>query len=121
MNDAPTPGETLEAFEKAARLRAKLRYVFRLYVTGPTVQSNRAIVNTRRICEEHLKDRYELEVVDICQHPELARSEQIIAAPTLVKQQPLPVRRFVGDMSRTERLLAALDLPGGGAIQPALP
>ena len=121
MKKTPTPGDILKDFEEAARARAGFRFLLRLYVTGPTVQSNRAIVNTRRICEEHLKDRYDLEVVDICLHPELARSDQIIAAPTLVKQQPLPVRRFVGDMSRAERLLAALDLPGGGAIQPALP
>ncbi|MCW1921441.1 circadian clock KaiB family protein [Luteolibacter arcticus] len=121
MNDAPTPAEVLEAFEEAARAQAGVRYLFRLYVTGPTVQSNRAIVNTRRICEEHLKDRYDLEVVDICQHPELARSEQIIAAPTLVKQQPLPVRRFVGDMSRTDRLLAAIGLPGITPVQTAVP
>jgi circadian clock protein KaiB len=121
MKKTPTTGETLEDFEEAARSRAGLRYLLRLYVTGPTVQSNRAIVNTRRICEEHLKDRYDLEVIDICQHPELASSDQIIAAPTLVKQQPLPVRRFVGDMSRTDRLLAGLGLLVTPPLRPAAP
>jgi circadian clock protein KaiB len=121
MKKTPTPREVLEDFEEAARARAGLRYLLRLYITGPTVQSNRAIVNTRRICEEHLKDRYDLEVVDICQHPEMARSDQIIAAPTLVRQAPLPVRRFVGDMSRTDRLLAGLGLAGVDPLRPALP
>jgi circadian clock protein KaiB len=121
MKKNPTPEVTLEEFEEAARARAGLRFLLRLYITGPTVQSNRAIVNTRRICEEHLKDRYDLEVVDICKHPELASSDQIIAAPTLVKQQPLPVRRFVGDMSRTDRLLAGLGLSGSVPLRPALP
>lgn len=121
MKGKPTPEESLEEFEEAARAQSELRYILRLYVTGPTVQSNRAIVNTRRICEEHLRGRYDLEVVDICQHPELARTDQIIAAPTLVKQQPLPVRRFVGDMSRTDRLLAGLGLPVGPPLRPVLP
>jgi circadian clock protein KaiB len=121
MKKTPTPGEILEDFEEAARARTGFRYLLRLYVTGPTVQSNRAIVNTRRICEEHLKDRYDLEVVDICQNPELASRDQIIAAPTLIKQQPLPVRRFVGDMSRTDRLLAGLDLPGSPPLRPVGP
>ena len=70
----------------------------------------RAIVNIRKICEEHLQGRYELEVVDISQHPTLAEGEQIIAAPTLIKKLPLPLRRFIGDMSQTERILLGLDL-----------
>ncbi len=85
-------------------------YVLRLYVTGATAHSNRAISNIRKICEEHLSGRYDLEVVDISEHPSLAEGEQIIAAPTLVKQLPLPLRRFIGDMSQTDRLLVGLDL-----------
>jgi circadian clock protein KaiB len=114
MNDAPLPENEHKAMEAAATARLEARYVLRLYVAGPTVQSTRAIVNTRKICEEHLQGRYDLEVVDICKHPIMARSEQIIAAPTLVRKQPLPVRRFVGDMSRTEKMLAGLgiSLPG---------
>ena len=74
----------------------------------------------RKICEEHLEGRYDLDVVDIAQHPELAAGEQIIAAPTLVKISPLPVRRFIGDMSRTDRILLGLDLhPAPAMASPA--
>ncbi len=86
----------------------QIRYVLRLYVTGLTPHSSRAVVNLRRICEEHLPGRYDLEVVDILQHPELAEREQIVAAPTLIRELPLPLRRLIGDMSQTERLLIAL-------------
>ena len=85
-------------------------YVLRLYVTGSTTRSARAIANIRKICEEHLEGRYDLEIVDISQHPMLAEGEQIIAAPTLIKKLPLPLRRFIGDMSQTERILFGLDL-----------
>jgi len=67
-------------------------------------------VNIRKICEEHLQGRYDLEVVDISQRPMLAEGEQIIAAPTLIKKLPLPLRRFIGDLSQTERILLGLDL-----------
>jgi circadian clock protein KaiB len=87
-------------------------YVLRLYVTGTTAHSARAIVNIRKICEEHLAGRYDLEVIDLSLQPALAKGEQIIAAPTLVKKLPLPLRRFIGDMSQTERLLVGLDLRG---------
>lgn len=86
------------------------RYVLRLYVTGNTPRAMRAVVNIRKICEEHLEGRYELEVIDISQHPTLAEGEQIIAAPTLIKKLPHPLRRFIGDMSQTERILLGLDL-----------
>jgi circadian clock protein KaiB len=99
-----------EAGGAGAAARANTHYVLRLYVTGTTSQSMRAISNIRKICEEHLQGRYELEVVDIAQYPTLAIGEQIIAAPTLIKRLPLPLRRFIGDMSRTERILLGLDL-----------
>ena len=86
------------------------RYVLRLYVTGQTPRSVRAIQNIRRICEEHLAGRYDLEVIDIYQRPSLAKGEKIIAAPTLVKSLPAPIRRFVGDLSDTEKILFGLDL-----------
>jgi circadian clock protein KaiB len=86
------------------------KYLLRLYVTGVTPKSVRAIKNIKQICEEHLKGRYELEVVDIYQRPALLKGEQIIAAPTLIKQLPLPLRRLVGDMSNTEKVLLGLDL-----------
>lgn len=106
-----TPGAvSVAAFEKAAAATASARYVLRLYVIGTTARSARAIVNIRNICEQHLRDRYELEVVDITQHLTLAQGDQIIAAPTLIKKLPLPLRRFIGDMSQTERILLGLDL-----------
>jgi circadian clock protein KaiB len=86
------------------------RYVLRLYVTGMTPRSTRAVENVRIICEEHLHGRYDLEVIDIYQQPTLAKGEQIIAAPTLVKKLPLPLRRIIGDLSNTERVLVGLDL-----------
>ncbi|RYD17929.1 MAG: circadian clock protein KaiB [Verrucomicrobiaceae bacterium] len=86
------------------------RHILRLYVAGPTRQSTRALVNLRKICEEHLKGRYEMEVVDLLQNPEIAAQDQIIAAPTLVRLSPAPVRRLIGDLSQTERVLMILDL-----------
>ena len=86
------------------------RYVLRLYVTGMTPRSVCAVNNLRAICNEYLEGRYDLEVVDIYQQPLLAKGEQIIAAPTLVRQLPLPVRRIIGDMSNRERVLLGLDL-----------
>jgi circadian clock protein KaiB len=97
-------------FEADAAARASARYVLQLYVTGITSQSMRAISNIRKICEEHLEGRYELDVMDISQHPALAKGEQIIAAPTLIKKLPLPRRRFIGDMSQTERILLGLEI-----------
>jgi len=98
------------ALEKAAAERKTERYVLRLYVTGLTPRSTLAIQNIRKICEEHLEGRYDLQVVDIYQQPVLAEGEQIIASPTLVKKLPLPLRRFIGDMSNTERILVGMDL-----------
>ena len=85
-------------------------YVLRLYVAGTTSKSIRAVANIKEICETSLKNRYDLEVIDIYQQPVLVKGEQIIAAPTLVKQLPLPLRKFIGDMSDTERILVGLDL-----------
>jgi len=107
--NASSTGE-FAAIGAAAATRANAHYVLRLYITGTTSQSTRAILNIRKICEEHLEGRYELEVVDISEHPALAIGEQIIAAPTLIKELPLPLRRFIGDMSLTERILLGLGL-----------
>ena len=87
------------------------RYVLRLYVAGSTPQSGRAITNLKAICEGYLKDRYELTVVDIYRDRKLAKEDQIVVAPMLVRLLPSPVRRMIGDLSQTERVLAALDLP----------
>lgn len=86
------------------------QYVLRLYVTGMTPRSSRAISMIKSICEEHLQGRYNLEVIDIYQQPTLARDEQVIATPTLVKKLPKPLRRFIGDLSDKERILFGLDL-----------
>jgi len=85
-------------------------FVLELYVTGQTPRSLRAVANLRKVCEERLQDHYQLDVVDVYQQPELAAREQLIAAPTLVKRSPLPIRRLVGDMSDRERLLAGLGI-----------
>jgi circadian clock protein KaiB len=85
-------------------------YVLRLYVAGLTARSRTAISNITSICEEHLQGRYDLEVVDVFQRPVLAREEQIIATPTLVKQLPAPLRRLIGDLSEREKVLIGLDL-----------
>ena len=99
-----------DGLEAAARNPSAERYVLRLYVTGMTPRSTRAVENVRTICEEHLHGRYDLEVIDIYQQPTLAKGEQIIAAPTLIKKLPLPLRRVIGDLSSTERVLVGLDL-----------
>jgi circadian clock protein KaiB len=85
-------------------------YVLRLFVTGTTARSARAIANLRRVCEEHLQGEYDLEVVDIYLRPEMAKEHQIIAAPTLVKMLPLPLRKIIGDLADEERVLAGLDI-----------
>jgi len=99
-----------KAFEKAAAKPDRAMYVLRLYITGLTPKSTLAIANVQKLCETHLAGCYELKVIDIYQQPQLAREEQIIATPTLIKKQPLPVRRLIGDMSDTERFLAGIDL-----------
>ena len=111
-NGAPArgPRDLRALFEDAVHDPETERYVLRLYVTGMTPRSVRAVKNLQAICDEYLKDRYDLEVVDIYQQPALARGEQIIAAPTLVKKLPLPMRRIIGDMSQRDRVLVGLDL-----------
>jgi len=97
-------------WEEQAYKRKDEKYVLRLYVTGQTPKSVRAIANIKAICEEYLKGRYDLQVIDIYQRPALAQDEQILAAPTLIKKLPLPLRRLVGDLSKTEHVLLGLDL-----------
>lgn len=97
-------------FEKALQDRDRQRYVLRLYVAGMTPRSMESISSIRRICEKHLKGRYEIEVIDIYQHPELTREQQVIAAPTLIKELPLPLRKFIGRLADEERILKGLDI-----------
>lgn len=103
-------GKTLEKFELAIKDSSKKHYLLRLYVTGATSKSVKAINNIKQICEEYLKGRYQLEVIDIYQRPSLAMGEQIIALPTLIKKLPPPLRKIIGDLSDTERVLFGLDL-----------
>lgn len=92
------------------------RYVLRLYITGTTPNSTRALLNLRKLCDKHLKGRVDLKVVDVYQRPQVARDEQILAAPTLIKELPLPFRRLVGDLSNEKQVVAGL-----GLILSALP
>lgn len=113
------PGDATAAFEQAtAPAKTQSRYVLRLYVAGATPRSARAISSIKRICEEHLQGRYELSVIDLYQQPVLAKGDQIVATPTLVKELPTPLRRLIGDLSNVERVLVGLNLkpkPNGGA------
>ena len=97
-------------FEQALKTTQNQFYTLRLYVIGTSPQSVSAINNLKKICDEHLQGRYELEVIDLYQQPQLAQGEQIIASPTLIKKLPLPLRRVIGDMSNAERVLVGLDL-----------
>jgi circadian clock protein KaiB len=99
-----------KAFEKALATRPTGKYVLRLYVAGATDKSRQAILHARRLCDGEFQGNFELEVIDIYQQPILARDGQIIATPTLVKEFPRPVRRFIGTLSNTTGLFAGLDL-----------
>lgn len=102
--------DSTKDYEKTLQKSSTEKYILRLYVTGMTLKSINAIENIRKICEENLKGRYELEVIDIYQKPEYAQKEEIIAAPTLIKKLPLPLRKFIGDMSSEEKIIAGLNL-----------
>ena len=107
----PTKTRTATAaFEKSFAKPAKPRYDLRLYVTGMTPRSTRAIASIKSICEEYLKGRYDLQVIDVYQQPMLSKGEQIVAVPTLIKKLPPPLRRIIGDLSDRERVLIGLDL-----------
>ena len=100
-------------------------YALRLYVTGSTPRTRRAIANVQRMCDEDLDGQCDLEVVDVLEHPHVALEENIVATPTLVKESPPPVRRIVGDLSQTHEVLRGLDLSprarrGGGAVRPSI-
>jgi circadian clock protein KaiB len=108
---AKKPAQTMkEALEAAAQKARTQKYVLRLYVAGMTPRSEEAIRTVTAICEENLAGRYDLEVIDLYQNPTLAKGEQIIAAPTLIKKLPLPLRKFIGSMADKDRILVGLDL-----------
>lgn len=103
--------DKLEEFENALTAEKKGdKYILRLFVAGINPKSRRAIENLMEILEENLKDQYELEIIDIYQQPIFAKEGQIVAAPTLIKELPPPLRRFVGDLSNKEKLLLGLEL-----------
>ena len=110
MTDSKPPPDSTGAFESAVTASQSQRYMLRLFITGMTPRSTEALATIKAICEQNLKGRYDLEVIDIYQHPERAKEAQIIAAPTLVKELPEPLRRLIGNLSDTERVLIGLDL-----------
>lgn len=105
--------ELVVADEKAPSLKAvdlERPWMLRLYVAGQTVKSMFARANLQRICEEHLPDRYHIDVIDLLENPQLAKGDQIFALPTLVRNAPTPIRKIIGDLSNTERVLVGLDI-----------
>jgi circadian clock protein KaiB len=103
-------GPMARRLEAAIANDSKDRFVLRLYVSGLSARSRQAIENIRCLCEEHLAGRHELQIIDIYQQPELAKDQQLIAAPTLVKKLPLPLRKLVGDMHDSARVLIMLGI-----------
>lgn len=110
MAKKKTPQATRTEFEAALERKKNEVYVLRLYVSGASPKSIRAISNVKKMCEAHLADRYELEVVDVYQKPNLAAGEQIIAVPALIKTKPIPLQKLIGDMSNVTQVLLGLDL-----------
>jgi len=110
METDPGSKDSTAEFEKALSQAGNGRYVLRLYLTGTTRRSAQSVVAVQALCEQYLKGRYDLEVVDLYQQPGRAKAAQIIAAPTLVKELPLPLRRLIGDLASPDRVLIALDL-----------
>jgi circadian clock protein KaiB len=96
--------------ERTDSVIARAKYVLRLYINGSTLKSTLAVKNIKRICEQHLNGKYDLEIIDIYKHVNLARNEQIVAVPTLIKQLPHPLRRLIGDLSDQNKVLFGLDL-----------
>ncbi len=108
MTDVPK--DLFKEFEEALSPGSRTTYLLRLYVSGTTPKSVQAIANINKICKEHLRGRYSLEVIDIYQKPQLAKRDQIVAMPTLIKELPAPLRRIIGDLSNTPKVLVGLDI-----------
>ncbi len=104
------PKNVSEDFERALAREGEKKYLLRLYVSGATPKSAKAISNIKKICEAKLKGRYELEVIDAFQKPWMAKQDQVVAMPTLIKELPPPLRRVIGDLSDNEKVLVGLDL-----------
>ena len=110
VKKAPKPKLSTKAKTAAQKRKAMTEYLLRLYVAGQTPKSLQAFSNLKRICEEHLAGRYQIEVIDLLVNPALARGDQILALPAVVRQLPPPVKKIIGDFSNAERLLVGLDL-----------
>jgi circadian clock protein KaiB len=106
----------IKAFEKALATRSAGKYVLRLFVAGATARSRQAVLSVRQLCEAELKDNCTLEVIDIYQQPHLARANQIVATPTLIKELPRPVRRFIGNLLNITGLFVELGLITKGKV-----
>jgi circadian clock protein KaiB len=109
MSKGPAKGSRTKA-SKTGHATGSVEWNLRLYTAGQSPKSLRALENLKKLCEEHLEGRYEIEVVDLLKQPHLARADQIFAIPTLVRQLPVPIRQILGDLSNTERALVGLDL-----------
>jgi circadian clock protein KaiB len=101
----------MNGLDLALERGSERKYVLSLFITGATERSARAVENVTKLCERHLAGRYSLQVIDVYQQPAVAKSEQVIAAPTLIKYLPLPIKRFIGDMSPTAKILHGMGLP----------
>jgi circadian clock protein KaiB len=110
----PSSDDTAKELERILKEAKEGHYVLKLYVTGTSPRSTQAIANIHQLCEEYLAGRYDLEIIDIYQQPGEAAEQQIIAAPTLVKSQPSPPKRMIGDLSDRDKVLVGLNLAGGG-------
>ena len=106
----PKSSQAEKDFEKSLATRPAEKYILRLFVAGATARSHQAVLRVRQLCEAELKDNCTLEVIDIYQQPKLARDNQIVATPTLIKEFPRPIRRIIGNLLNTSGLFAELDL-----------
>jgi circadian clock protein KaiB len=106
---SPRPAKS-KAKRASRKKQASDCYMLKLYVAGLSPKSSVAIANINKLCEENLQGRYQLDVIDLYQQPQLAEGEQIVAIPTLIKELPRPLRRIIGDLSNTERVLVGLDI-----------
>lgn len=112
MDDVNFPTDA--GFTRSSQPDDEKMWTLRLYVAGQTPNAVTAFANLKRICEEHLAGKYEIEVIDLLENPKLARGDQILAVPTLVRKLPEPVKKIIGDLSNTERVLVGLDLRKSG-------
>lgn len=116
---SPTAKTRKASGRSAKQKAASEEWHLKLYVAGQTTKSLTAFANLKKICEEHLKGKYDIEVIDLLKNPQLAKGDQILALPTLVRKLPVPIRKIIGDLSNTERVLVGLDLrPAGKEAHP---